>query len=119
MLGQRLVQSGEIPLEPLADGLGMATQSITQPPSAAPLEMGVQRLEALERWDRHQEVALRVAHQAFVALGESVPTLAGLRQRAFSGRASGQVAAVTFDFNLDCAADPVRPELQLHLPSNS
>ena len=58
------MQGGEIPLEPLADRLGIAAEAIAHAPSATCFEMGVQRLEAVEHGDRHQEVAPRIADQS-------------------------------------------------------
>ena len=62
---QRLAQSGQIALQPLADGLVVATQAIAHALSAAVQKMGVQRREAVEHRDRHQEVAPRITDQPF------------------------------------------------------
>jgi hypothetical protein len=61
--GQRLLQSGQIALQPRADGLGVAAQAIAHALATAREQMLVQRREAVEHRDRHQEVAPREADQ--------------------------------------------------------
>ena len=60
---QRRLERGKVALQPLADRLVMAAQTVGHSPAAAFQQIGVQRLEALEHRDRHQEVPARIADQ--------------------------------------------------------
>src|SRR5204862_2218797 len=55
----------KIALQPLADRPVMAAQTVSHSTAAAFQQMGVQRREALERRDRHEEVPSRIADQPF------------------------------------------------------
>ena len=61
---RQVQQSLQVPLHPLPNGLGMAPELGVHPLQAAPLQVGIQRVKALEGGDGHQEIAPRVAHQA-------------------------------------------------------
>ena len=58
-------QGVQVPLHPLPDGLIMSPQSGVSPLQAAPLQVGIQGFKGLERGNGHQEIAPRIAHQAF------------------------------------------------------
>ena len=60
--GWQRQQRVQVPLHPLADGLGVSPQHGVHPLQAPPLQVGIQRLKTLHRRYRHQEVAPRVAH---------------------------------------------------------
>ena len=60
--GWQRQQRVQVPLHPLADGLGVSPQHGVHPLQAPPLQVGIQRLKTLHRRYRRQEVAPRVAH---------------------------------------------------------
>ena len=57
-------QGLQVPLHPLADTLRVAPEPGVHARQAAPLQVGIQRLEALEGRYGHQKVAAHVAHHA-------------------------------------------------------
>ena len=63
--GSQGQQGLQVPLHPLADGLGVAPEPGVHPFQAAPLQVGVQRGEALEGRYGRQKVPPHVAHHAF------------------------------------------------------
>src|ERR1700682_615489 len=58
-------QGGLVSHQPFADGLIMTTQPVAQPAPAVLQQLGVEFREAGCPWDRHHEVAPRVADQPF------------------------------------------------------
>ena len=72
--GRQGQQGLQVPLHPLTNAFGVPSEPGVHPFQAAPLQVGVQRLKALEGRHRHQEVPPHVAHHALhlplvVALG--------------------------------------------------
>ena len=57
-------QGLQVPLHPLPNSLCMAAELGVHPLQAAPLQVGVERVKALEGRHGHQEIAPRVAHQS-------------------------------------------------------
>ena len=62
--GRQGLQGLQVPLHPLADTLRVAPEPGVHARQAAPFQVGVQRLKALEGRHRHQEVAPHIAHHA-------------------------------------------------------
>ena len=57
-------QGVQVPLHPLADGLHMSPELGVRSFQASSLQVGIERIEALEGRHRHQEVSARVPYQA-------------------------------------------------------
>src|SRR6202166_4151134 len=62
---QRCLQRGKIAIQPLANRPVMAAQTVSHSTAAAFQQMGVQRFEALEHRDWHEEVGSRIADHSF------------------------------------------------------
>ena len=59
------LKNSPITLQPLADRLTMTPQPFSPSLAAARFEMGVQAVEGLEPWHRHQEVPAAIADETF------------------------------------------------------
>ena len=63
--GRQRQQLLQVPLQPFSYRLVAAAESIFEPSEAVLLQMSIEGIEALERWNGHQEVPADIADQTF------------------------------------------------------
>ena len=63
--GRQRQQLLQVPLQPFSYRLVVAAESIFEPSEAVLLQMSIEGIEALERWNGHQEVPADIADQTF------------------------------------------------------